>query len=97
MARDRGATLRLGGGGGTISDSILGGWGIRHFFLLNLYNFKNIGGGGTYPPALPYSAFPSGVKHTILTFVNKIPIVLISQLTIHPYLEILPFCSYSIL
>ena len=41
--RDRGATLRLGGGG-TISDSILGG--TRHFFLLNLYNFKNIGGGG---------------------------------------------------
>ena len=41
--RDRGATLRLGGG--TISDSILGG--TRHFFLLNLYNFKNIGGG--YP------------------------------------------------
>ena len=38
--RDRGATLRLGGG--TISDSILGG--TRHFFLLNLYNFKNIGG-----------------------------------------------------
>ena len=50
--RDRGAALRLGGGGrgGTISDSILGG--TRHFFLLILYNFKNIGGGP------PYSAVP---------------------------------------
>ena len=43
---DRGATLRLGGGGGggTISDSILRGGGTINFFLLNLYNFKNIGG-----------------------------------------------------
>ena len=45
-----------GGGGGTISDSILGG-GTRHFFLLNLYNFKNIGGGAHAHPA-PYSAVP---------------------------------------
>ena len=29
--RDHGATLRLGGGG-TVSDSILGGGGTRHFF-----------------------------------------------------------------
>ena len=43
------------GGGGTISDSILGG--TRHFFLLTLYNFKNIGGKGTCSPA-PYSAVP---------------------------------------
>ena len=44
-------------GGGTISDSILGG--TRHFFLLNLYNFKNIGGGGTcHSPLPPYSAGP---------------------------------------
>ena len=35
-SRDRGASLRLGGG--TISDSILGG--TRQFFLLSLYNFK---------------------------------------------------------
>ena len=35
-----------GGGGGTISNSILGG---RHFFLLNLRNFKNIGGRGHVP------------------------------------------------
>ena len=41
--RERRATLRLGGGG-TISDLILGG-GTGHIFLLNLYNFKNIGGG----------------------------------------------------
>ena len=53
--RDRGATLRLGGGGGggTASDSILGG--TRHFYLLTLYNFKHMGGGGgtchPVPPA----------------------------------------------
>ena len=39
-----------GGGGGGISDSILGG--TRQFFLLNLYNFKNIGGARA-PPAHP--------------------------------------------
>ena len=39
-----------GGGGGTISDSILGG--TKHFFLLILYNFKNIGGAHA-SPALP--------------------------------------------
>ena len=50
--RDRRAALRLGGGGGIISDSILGG--TRHFFLLTLYNFKNIGGGGAHAsPATP--------------------------------------------
>ena len=27
------------------------GGGTQHFFLLNLYNFKNIGGGGMCPPA----------------------------------------------
>ena len=32
-------------GGALISDSILRGGGARHFFLLILYNFKNIGGG----------------------------------------------------
>ena len=37
IARDRGATLRLGG---TVSGPISGG--TRHFFLLTLYNFKNI-------------------------------------------------------
>ena len=52
--RDRGATLRLGGGGGgegIISAPIFGGEGTRHFFFLTLYNFKNIGGGGHVPPA----------------------------------------------
>ena len=35
-------------GGVTVSGSILGvgGGDARHFFLLNLYNSKNIGGGG---------------------------------------------------
>ena len=43
--------------GGTISDSILGGGrSAKHFFLLILYNFKNIGGGGMCPP--PHSAVP---------------------------------------
>ena len=41
VTRDRGATLRWGGGGTT------------HLFLLTLYNFKNIGGegGASAPPA----------------------------------------------
>ena len=31
------SNFEMGGGGGTISDSILGGWGgTGHFFLLNL-------------------------------------------------------------
>ena len=51
--RDRGVTLRLeGGGGGHISDSILGGG--RHFFILALYNFKKYWV-GTCPPPLPTS------------------------------------------
>ena len=47
-----------GGGGGTISDSILGG--TKHFFLLILYNFENIGGVGVgaRAPLPPYSAVP---------------------------------------
>ena len=52
-SRDHEATLGLGGG--TINDSILGG-GTKHFFLLILYNFQNIGGARA-PPA-PYSAVP---------------------------------------
>ena len=45
MVRDRGPTLRLGGGGArTISDSILGERGAKHFLLLIIYNFKNVGG-----------------------------------------------------
>ena len=55
VSQDCGATLRYGGGGGggTISDSILGG--TKHFFLVILYNFKNIGegGGARAPPAPP--------------------------------------------
>ena len=64
-SRDRGASLRWEGGGrGTISDSIFfeiggaplviqywEGWGHKTLFLLSLYNFKNIGGGGMCPPA----------------------------------------------
>ena len=41
--RDRGATLRLGGGGGDMTEF---GGGTIHFFSLTLYNFINIGGGG---------------------------------------------------
>ena len=33
-----------GGGGRTISDSILGERGTKHFLLLIIYNFKNVGG-----------------------------------------------------
>ena len=40
--------------GGTISDSILEG--TKHFFLLIIYNFKNIGGHVPPPPLPPYSA-----------------------------------------
>ena len=45
------------GGGGTVSDSILGR-GTRHFFLQTLYNFKNIGGGGNVPSRPPCSGVP---------------------------------------
>ena len=40
------SNFEIGGGGkgSTNTDSILGG-GTKHFFLLILYNFKNIGGG----------------------------------------------------
>ena len=42
-------------------------WGsTRHFFLLTLYNFENIGGGGHVPPPLaPYSAVPDILKITV--------------------------------
>ena len=46
--RDRGATPRLSGaGGGTVSDSILGG----HKTLFLTKSFLKILGGGTFPPA----------------------------------------------
>ena len=45
--RDRGATLRLRGGG-HICDSILGGGGDKILFH-TLYNLKNIGGGPRAP------------------------------------------------
>ena len=55
------------GVGGTISDSILGGGGTRHFFLLILYNFKNIRGGGRSAPRSPaYSAVPGFRTHCLL-------------------------------
>ena len=47
-----------GVGGNSVSDSILGGEGTSHFFLLTLYNFKNIGGGTCRPPGPPCSAIP---------------------------------------
>ena len=49
-------------GGGTISDSILGGH--KTLFLLSLYNFKNTRGGGNVPPVPPYSAVPELVSHS---------------------------------
>ena len=45
-----------GGGGGTVSDSILGG--ARDFFLLTFYNFKNIGKGGSRAPSAPLLRSP---------------------------------------
>ena len=49
---NRGATLRffLGGGGRAPLVPQYWGGGTRHFFLLTLYNFKNIGG-HVSPPA----------------------------------------------
>ena len=51
FSRDRGAILRfLGGGEG--APLVTQYWGgTRHFFLLILYNFKNIWGGTRAPPA----------------------------------------------
>ena len=66
--RDRGATLGLRG---TVSDSILGG--TRHFFLLILYNFKNIGGHvpPLAPPAAPRSLHQSDLSSpNLLKFVK---------------------------
>ena len=59
LRRDRAATLRLGGGGHHYWPQYWGGGGTRHFFLLNLYNFQNIG--GHVPPCPlppPYSTVP---------------------------------------
>ena len=73
LSRDRGATLRLGGGEGwgTISDSIL--WGTKHFFLLILYNFKNIGGARAPPPPPPIPPAPSllPTPRSLLSIVYK--------------------------
>ena len=52
--RDRGATLRWGGGAPLVTQSWLGG--TRHFFLLILYNFRNIG--GSRAPRAPLSLSP---------------------------------------
>ena len=58
--RDRGATLRLGeGGGGHISDSILGS--TRHFFILTFKILKILGGGGEeHAPGPPAPRFLHG-------------------------------------
>ena len=47
--RGRRATLRLGWGGGTISDLIVGEEDTGHFFFLTLYNSKYIGEGARAP------------------------------------------------
>ena len=54
-----------GGGGGTVSDSILGG-GTKHLFLLILYNFRNIG--GHVPPLPPPSPIPRSLYWTDSSF-----------------------------
>ena len=48
------SNFEIGGGGGedTISASILGGGGTKHFYLLILYNSKNIGGARAPCPPL---------------------------------------------
>ena len=52
------SNFKIGGGGGTINDSILGGH--KTLFLTNsLLILKILGGGGHVPPPLPpYSAVP---------------------------------------
>ena len=57
--RDRGATLRFGGGGGgTVSDSILGGGHETPFLTISL-QFKNIGGHVPPVPPAPRSLYMS--------------------------------------
>ena len=57
VLRDRGATLRLEGRGrAPLATQYWGG--TRHFFLLILYNFKNMGGGGGRARALPAPLTP---------------------------------------
>ena len=65
------SNFEIGGGGGevgTVCDSILGRRGTKHFLVLTLYNFKNIG--GHVPPGPPYSAVPvhfySGAGHLLV-------------------------------
>ena len=49
---------RGGGGGGAPLVTQYWGGGTKHFYLLNLYNFKNIGGHVPPLPPPPYSAVP---------------------------------------
>ena len=51
--------IGMGGGGGAPLVPQYWGGGTRHFFLLTLFNFKNIGGGGTCPPATSTPRSPS--------------------------------------
>ena len=63
--KDRGATLRLWGGGSTVSDySILGEH--KTLFLLTLYNSKNIGGGARAPHSLIHKRIKMSVQVSIL-------------------------------
>ena len=58
--RDRGATLRFGGGEAPLVPQYWGG-GTRHFFLLTLYNLKNIE--GTCAPRPPSPPCTLGSLH----------------------------------
>ena len=75
--RDCGATFQMWEG--TISDSIFGGGGgTKHFFLLILYNFKNIWGGACTPRSL--------VLISVLSSVEKsFDGIVFHYLLIHPF------------
>ena len=55
------------GGGAPLVTQYWGG--TKHFFLLILYNFRNIWGGGTCPPGppSPYSAVPAILLKKLVT------------------------------
>ena len=73
--RDRGATLKVRGGGGLTSDSKWGGGGAEHFFLSNSNFQKSVcvcvwgGGGGEGCPL--YLRGPS--RRAVVTLIRNLP------------------------